>query len=374
MARKKATGEYNDFLDGEKLRDNAEIRTSLQGPSTLARDVSPPRTRQKRKGKGKWNGKGGPKKPQLTHFLCLPLVNETSRPQLGESLEKLKEELGRSGLVPLKAIRPVSTLHLTLGVMSLNDEELEKATRYLEDLDLRGLLRDVTGKTVAEKAAEEGSVCENLNASVLLDAEALYVDLEALVPMQKPGQTSILYAEPTDASLRLLPFGEVLKRRFTQEGFMVEDKRSLRLHATIINTVYAKPTGRGRDRKANHRDRPREDTASEKVDHLDDGASTADWYQDIDEPTTASPDPSTAENEGTAITNQWGGSIGHGPNTKFWMRFNARELIEKYKDIVWAKDVRIDRVQICKMGAKKVLDADGEIMDEEYEVVAQKVI
>jgi activating signal cointegrator complex subunit 1 len=56
------------------------------------------------------------------------------------------------------------------------------------------------------------------------------------------------------------------------------------------------------------------------------------------------------------------------------LRFDARDLIDKYKDYTWAEDVRIDRVQICKMGARKTLNDDGEVVDEQYEVVAEKGI
>lgn len=56
------------------------------------------------------------------------------------------------------------------------------------------------------------------------------------------------------------------------------------------------------------------------------------------------------------------------------MRFDATELVERYKDFVWAENVRIDRVQICKMGAKKIFNESGEVVDEEYEVVGEKII
>ncbi|KAF2639137.1 hypothetical protein P280DRAFT_403083 [Massarina eburnea CBS 473.64] len=350
MAKKKSAG-YNDFLDGEKLRDNAHVKTTLHGPTGQARDVSPPRTRQDRKGQGQGKGKGKGK-PQLTHFLCLPLVTEASRPHLAEGLERLKEEIGKTGVVPLKAVRPVGTLHLTLGVMSLDEEGLERAKNYLQALKLESLLRDVTYQKIA-KAAEDGAVSENLSASALPDSQAVTVDLEALVPMLTASSTSILYAEPRDATQRLVPFGDMLKKRFTEEGLMVDDKRPLRLHATIMNTIYAKPKGKaGRDRKVNHH------KARQSIDHAPEGA---DQHDDV---------ASTAG----SVEEQLDGSDGHGPNAKSWMQFDARELTEKYKDAVWAKGVRIDRVQICKMGASKIVGEDGEVVDQKYEVVAEKVI
>ncbi|KAL1606705.1 hypothetical protein SLS60_004112 [Paraconiothyrium brasiliense] len=372
MGKSKGKGDYNDFLDGEKLRDNAQVRTSLQGALSLSRNVSPPPTHRHSKGRRK-KGKGGPRKPQLTHFLCLPVVNENSRLQLQTQLSKLKQELGETGFLPVQAVRPPDTLHLTLGVMSLDEEQLESATLYLKDLDVKKILQNVTAQCMAEQAAERGTVSENLNAYAMPDWEALSVDLKGLVPMQVAHKTSILYAEPMDKSQRLQPFGEKLKYEFTKNGFLIEDKRTLRLHATVINTIYAKSKERrGRARAPTPRDRLVDSAVdgANGVEH-DDGASTASSTGDSqDEVTTAPPDPSTTETQVPKMD----GSTGHGPEAKSWLRFDGRDLIDRFKDVVWADNVRIDRVQICKMGARKTRDDAGEIVAEEYEVVGEKVI
>jgi activating signal cointegrator complex subunit 1 len=362
MGKKKPPkSDYNDFLDGEKLTDNIEIRTTLQGPSTRATILPRPLAKSSyRPGRNK--KKGGPKKPPLTHFLCLSLVTEASRQHLQARLATFKEELAKDGPVPTKAVRPVGTLHMTLGVMSLNPQELEGAVQHLANLNLHNLLRDITHRRIAEKAAEDGTIAENLNAAAMPDTDALTVNLESLVPMQAPHKTSILYAEPRDGTQRLVPFAEELREQFTKKGFMVEDDRPLRLHATILNTVYAKPKkGKGRLLKQAGTEEKQQQPHQEEQE--DDNASVASTMEgDL----TALPDPSTVEPPDR--------NEGHGPDGKSWMRFDARSLIEKYKDFVWAEDVRIDRVLICKMGAKKILSEDGEVLDEAYEVVASRGI
>lgn len=389
MGKKKDKAEYNDFLDGEKLRDNADVRTTLQGSNALTGDVSPPPPRRDKKGRGK-KGKGGPKKPPLTHFLCLPLVSDKSAEQLEASLEKLRDELRRTELVPLEAVRPVGTLHLTLGVMSLDAERLGAANQCLQGFDIRSLLRDIGAQKLAEKAAEAGTISENLGAAAFPDTEALAIDLKSLVPMQAPHKTSILYAEPRDASQRLYPFGVALRDYFREKGFLVEDKRALKLHATIVNTIYAKSagrSGRGRGKAGKHKEKHVEESAESVVvkqddKNDDDAASTTNSLPDADpdadperdENTTAPLEPSTGETEAKAAEEHIIRSQGHGPNAKSWMRFDARELVERCKDFVLAEGVVIDRVQICKMGAKKILREDGEVVGEEYEVVAEKVI
>jgi activating signal cointegrator complex subunit 1 len=359
MGKKKTNGEYNDFLDGEKLRDNDEVRTSLLGASSKV--VSPPQIGKDHRGSNRHGmGKGGPKKPQLTHFLCLPLITDTSKPQFQTGLERLKDDLEQSALVPAKAARPLGTLHLTLGVMSLDDTQLGEAKRYLQELSLHRLLRDLTQRKLAEKAAEDGSISENLNAAAMPDTDSLTIDLKALVTMHSPQNTSILYASPKDSTQRLVPFAALLRKEFTEKGFMVEDTRPLKLHATVINTIYAKPDGR----------RGRKSHVKETLKHIEHKVSPHhhEAKHNDDEPAAGS-----EEDDNTPPRND-----GHGPDAKSWMRFDASTLIDRYKDFTWAEGVRIDRVQICKMGAKKIWsggsEGEGKVVDEKYEVVFEKEI
>jgi activating signal cointegrator complex subunit 1 len=339
---------YNDFLDGEKLTDNKEVRTSLQGYA--AGDVLPPRQSSYRPGGSKT--KGAAKKPQLTHFLCLPLVRESSRPYLRTSLSTFKSDLSTHTAVPPKAVRPVGTLHLTLGVMSLDAKKLDSVTSFLADLNLHSLLRDTTHRLFAEKAAEQGTVCENLNADALPHIEDLSVDLRGLVAMQSPSKTSVLYAEPRDTSERLLPFAQALKDQFVKAGFLVQDERELKLHATVLNTIYAKPKRGGKVRSGKQGREDVESISQQQEDGREDDEK--DWVGN----TPTLPTPSTATVE----------------DGKGWQRFDARVLIDKYQDFVWAEDVRIDRLCICEMGAKKILGSEGEVVDEAYEVVGSKDI
>jgi activating signal cointegrator complex subunit 1 len=354
MGKKKHNGEYNDFLDGEKLRDNGHIRTTLNDTSPSSNAISPPPTRQNRAGKEHGKRNGAPKKPPLTHFLCLPLVTDDARPHIQVGLEKLKEDISKHTNVPPKAIRPLGTLHLTLGVMSLDTEQkLENAIQCLRELNLHALLRDISLLQVAEQAALDGTISENFSAAALPDADGLTVDLRALAAMQKPEKTSVLYAEPVDGTQRLGVFAEKVRGEFVREEWVVEEGRELRLHATVVNTVYAKSKGRGRN-------------GDGKSKELQAPKPNPDSKQDDDTGSDDAPASNPSKNSG------------HGPNGNPWVRFDARTLIDAYKDFTWAKDVGIDRVQICKMGAKKVWsggrEGEGEVVDEMYEVVAEKGI
>jgi activating signal cointegrator complex subunit 1 len=278
------------------------------------------------------------KKPPLTHFLCIPLVTTASKPQLEASIASFRSDVcpsqsnekgGADGVTRIhpKVIRPAGVMHCTLGVMSLDEERLGKAIEVLKSLDITRLLSDAASKlpsrasTIANPQATqpEPSLNEKQTASLQqpisstedhesqpkLPSEPLKIDLKGLVSMHDPQKTSIVYIEPNDSSARLYRFCLTLQNIFKKEDILVPDDRKLKLHATLINTIYAK----GRK------------------------------------------------------------SQGHGPNAKAPLKIDARALLERYQDFVWARDVVLDRIAICEMGAKKLVE-NGEVVGEQYTEVA----
>lgn len=297
------------------------------------------------------------KKPPLTHFLCLPLVTPTSKPQLEASLAKFKDHVTSTGsttpgiaeaaksevstdetVLPLihpKAIRPVGALHCTLGVMSLKQNELKEAVELLNALDVQTLLQGdtpVLEPAEGTKAAEQGdggtaSLQRPITPpQVDRSIGPLTVDLKGLESMHAPQKTSILYTAPSDASERLYDFCLAVQKTFKDRDLLVEDDRALKLHATIVNTIYAK--GKKRPARA-----------------------------------------SAAEGRGQA-SSATGTDEGHGPNANAPLKIDAIQLLEKYKDYTWAENVVLNRIAICEMGAKKVLDDQGNVKAEEYTEIA----
>ncbi|KAI9849032.1 MAG: hypothetical protein M1837_005923 [Sclerophora amabilis] len=340
-----------------------------------------------------------PPKPPLTHFLCLPLVTPSSRAQLSDSLQQLTAdiELTNSPALALAqddeiappsllqgAIRPVGTLHLTLGVMSLTDpDRLEAAlTLLLRELDLDRLLceanaakphdanananpllspapppppprrrrcRPSSGVLLpppppppsSTSAADEKSPSKgNAEASARMSTRRpLTVSLTSLTSMSMPhrppapSKTSILYSRPTDPTNRLLPFCQSVRDAFDEAGLIVPDHRPLLLHATVLNTIYA---GGGRRR------------------------------------TTTTTTTTTAEQARRGGKGHRHGH-GHGRKNRARLTIDATDLIEKYDGFVFAKDVTLEKLAICKMGAKKLRDEHGRVTgEEEYEIVAER--
>ncbi|GAA5963256.1 hypothetical protein JCM21900_006571 [Sporobolomyces salmonicolor] len=246
-----------------------------------------------------------PFKPPLTHFLALNLVTPSSRPQLLASLAELKDAMED---IPDVSPRPVGTLHLTLGVMSLRTrEEVEQAGKHLRSLDLLGMLN-----ATASRSTSSDSLSNAAAAIPLPSVDPLALTLASLLPMHKPSSTSVLYVAPSDPTSRLEPFCAALRASFTQAGHVLPETRPLKLHGTVVNT---------------------------------------------------SSSSSRRGSQGRGKGARGGGRRPH--------KFDAMRLIEQFRDKVWARDVEVDKVVICKMGAREVRDEEtGEVIDAVYEEVA----
>ncbi|KAK1138588.1 hypothetical protein N8T08_002382 [Aspergillus melleus] len=203
------------------------------------------------------------KRPQLTHFLCLPLVNSTSLPQLESSLAAFKADIPPATtphhaqpqaqdptqpLIPDAAIRPVGTLHLTLGVMSLpSKERLDAAIHLLQSLDLVALVHEA--ETIARARAQtrtnraphrastsgshrsngdetnesaHGETAENVieEKHTTITPSPFTISLESLHALPRARSATVLHAAPVDSTARLYPFCELLRDRFLDAGFL----------------------------------------------------------------------------------------------------------------------------------------------------------
>ncbi|KAL2021554.1 hypothetical protein VTK56DRAFT_7053 [Thermocarpiscus australiensis] len=298
-----------------------------------------------------------PKPPVPTHFLCIPLATPASRAQLAASLAAFRADvcspLGFA--VPEDAVRPVGTIHLTLGVFSFrssgregagggngngdgngsgngNSGEPEAATlararEVLGGLRLREIWRRVRAAprprmpgTMVETDRETRGEKEWEGEGEGEEGEEEgppRITLRGLASMRAPARAAVLYAPPVDQLGLLQAFCERVREVFREGGLLVDDGRPLLLHATVVNTVYVRG---GKNGKAG---------------------------------------------EGGSGRRRGGGG------GRKWERlvFDATGILDRYEDQVWVQDVPVERIAICKMGAKTVV-VDG-VEDEEYEVEAE---
>ncbi|KAL8802752.1 MAG: hypothetical protein Q9182_003587 [Xanthomendoza sp. 2 TL-2023] len=423
-----------------------------------------------------------PKRAPLTHFLCLPLTSGQAAAQWQASLQYFATDvagydaadagasasashassaatntvnpsvaesntsnpapthtstsIGSAGLggdvrrdrVPAKAVRPLGTLHLTVGVMSLEKpERVEGAVGLLRGLDLGVMLgvrkgdgkgegpegihgagksmgtdsmdpptptvstNDDTGKpdekTQAKNANPNADRATQTSEAAMptkvspppmcigqRTSPSLSLSFTGLKSMHQPKSTSFLYTAPTDDTGRLYPFCQSLKDRFTREGLMTEENRELKLHATVLNTIYAGkvyPSSKlVQGQESRFEVTKTKDSGAEgrnvegglKGEQYDgdniDGGSRGDEAQADNTPAPKHhPQIEKAKKKFKRKKQQV-------------LKFDARDLISRYGEFEWARDVRIEKVAICEMGAKKIMDEKGEVVGEEYTEVA----
>ncbi|KAK5988644.1 hypothetical protein PT974_10130 [Cladobotryum mycophilum] len=228
-----------------------------------------------------------------THFLCIPLAGA----QLATTLASFRADVtsAMSFGLPEEAVRPLGTLHLTLGVMSLKPDTVGKAVELLRGLRARDMLAEAriaaAGQTLSRVGAGSEPVGSNTNK--------LSITIRGLHSMQPAAKAAVLYAPPADPQGILYDFCKRLRKPFQDAGLMADDNRPLLLHATLFNTVYVKNRGRGKGR-----DR---------------------------------------------------------------LTVDARDVLSRYDDYIWAEDLPITRVALCRMGAKQIAGTD----DAAYEMEAE---
>ncbi|EED24460.1 conserved hypothetical protein [Talaromyces stipitatus ATCC 10500] len=360
------------------------------------------------------------KKPPLTHFLCLPLVSETSLPLLENSINKFKHDLllaQKAGgdhpsewlppLFPDSAIRPLGTVHLTLGVMSLTSPtRVDEAVDFLKSLKVHEILQEVQSEL-----KDQNNTAQDFN-------NPISVSLESLSPLPKAKVATVLYASPVDPTSRLYPFAVKIRQAFVDAGFIEQDVikqrpkkhkasnqasnnedttnnnnnnngtilaaevaeesiiqqkpkyRPLLLHATLVNTIYARG---GRIKRGHKRAGPLTFDARDLLawyrDYYTDGTCTQEKHQlPVDD------DDAGHSQEDTDSTSRSSDEEAH-PSKSVDKLQQGHDSDSPRRPFVWASHVPIEKLCICEMGAKTLTEEDNHLaarLGQEYRVVAER--
>ncbi|KAI9367794.1 AKAP7 2'5' RNA ligase-like domain-containing protein [Aspergillus egyptiacus] len=416
-----------------------------------------------------------PKRPPLTHFLCLPLVNEVSLPQLESSLAAFKASIPsfshakqnqdesqaqpQQPLIPDDAIRPLGTLHLTLGVMSLpTAERLEEALLFFHSLDLVAMMRKAEESAALKRlradvrSADESSITTDSSVpDESTTPEPFSISLESLHALPRARSATVLHAAPVDPTSRLYPFCDMLRNKFLESGFLQgeykkepektkqdgdpekqcqpnrndqetnrrageepaileelsgkpaeeaiqesvttdpsqsrtaerkgqQKPRPLLLHATVANTIYV----RGRKRNGGGRGGKSNRSTQYTFDAREILSQYKNYYLDVDRTvprlggTTARPAP---RGDDAANCDAQESPLEKGANAAAADEEVGEVSLTNEKSpsypFVWARDIPIESVCICEMGAKKLDPAADESgmnarLREKYAVVAER--
>ncbi|KZV96496.1 hypothetical protein EXIGLDRAFT_733163, partial [Exidia glandulosa HHB12029] len=174
------------------------------------------------------------KAPPLTHFLAIPLGH---LPGLRERVSSFTDGLlstdpPLSGMDASIVILP-RRLHMTLGVLSLVKEDKD--------------IKHPTQTTISRALA----ILERLKPRLHEVATSMVVPLvsmDIMRPLKGKASPHVLYVGPNEEDVKgtsLERISNMVHDAFRAEGLFFED-RPLKLHCTLINTVYRKPRARKR--------------------------------------------------------------------------------------------------------------------------------
>ncbi|KAG5855483.1 activating signal cointegrator 1 complex subunit 1 [Anguilla rostrata] len=158
------------------------------------------------------------RKQPFTHFLSFAL----NHPQIQERFLKFKEEVleqcSEDSGVDSSIFQNPAKLHLTVGTLALlNDMEVSKACELLQQCQEQ--LQDITG------------------------GKPLPMEVVGLEYMNDdPAMVDVLYAkvQAKDGSDRLQVMADQLVEHFVAAGLMVREWDRVKLHATVMNTLFRK--------------------------------------------------------------------------------------------------------------------------------------
>ncbi|THH07109.1 hypothetical protein EW145_g3612 [Phellinidium pouzarii] len=184
-----------------------------------------------------------PISPKLTHFISIPLDHiPVARTAVSSFTSALLAQSPPIRGLEESIVIPARRLHLTLGVMSLAEDEVQDANR-----NAKAKVPE-SPKTVSASV----SLLQSLRPRILdvLGGATLYIPLTC-IDIMKPergdlAKAHVMFAGPPedDASSEtvntLRRVCELVSREFIIAGLAVDQKRPLKLHCTLLNTSSRK--------------------------------------------------------------------------------------------------------------------------------------
>ena len=259
-----------------------------------------------------------------THFVCFPLFHEGSRVKLERVEKTFRDEMFHLPHIPRRAFRLPQSYHIKVcSFRAATAPTCQTALQIFRSLDLRELLTHQSS-TEARGIDESRSLSvpdpEKVDHNESQHPEALRIALKGLCGSRPEilAKCPWLFCLVGDSSQRLPRCIQKIRQSFEQAGYAGLEKRS--------------------------------DLRSEDVIKRPDLISTK-----------------HARSEQTYI-NLKGALV----RRSISPRFDARGFPEKYQDFVWADDIQIQKLSLCKEGRLATFGGSDRktLIDEGYEEVA----
>ncbi|NXA05845.1 ASCC1 protein, partial [Sapayoa aenigma] len=159
------------------------------------------------------------KKQPFTHFLSFALNQPAIQEKFLQFKEEVLEKCSQDHGVSSSLFQNPAKLHLTLGTLVLlNEQEIQKACDLLQQ-------------------------CKEDFVDQITGGKPLTVEVAGVEYMNDdPAMTDILYAKVhvKDGSDRLQVIADQLVERFVASGLMLKEWDRVKLHATVMNTLFRK--------------------------------------------------------------------------------------------------------------------------------------
>ena len=243
----------------------------------------------------------------ITHFLAIPLVTPKSRPQVLDSFQCLWDDLAAIG-VPTNAIRSPGLLHLSLGIFLRLDspKRMAKAREILERVSNKEALRTLHGSSTPNNLIRHSSMAPpTANNGINSSMAPPRVSICSL--FTRPGMEAKAFrlsAIPSDPTHRFSNINRQLTHAYQAAGLSPKARLSSdpQVRAAIKETLGSCGAT----------------VSLVKIPRLD-------------KPVPSNKYPGKLVNQSLPP-------------------FDARGLLERYKDHVWMGNAPLERVSICKIG------------------------
>ncbi|KAM9716229.1 activating signal cointegrator 1 complex subunit 1 [Menidia menidia] len=158
------------------------------------------------------------RKQPFTHFLSFPLNNSKVQEGFLKFKEEVLQQCSQDHGVEESIFQNPAKLHLTVGTLALlNEMEVRKACEHLQEYE--SFTRDIT------------------------EGKPLQLEVKGIEYMNDdPAMVDVLYAKVNvkDGSDRLQVIADRLVEHFVSAGLMVREWDRVKLHGTVMNTLFRK--------------------------------------------------------------------------------------------------------------------------------------
>ncbi|XP_028285917.1 activating signal cointegrator 1 complex subunit 1 [Parambassis ranga] len=158
------------------------------------------------------------RKQPFTHFLSFPLNDSTIQEGFLKFKDEVLKQCSQDHGVEESIFQNPAKLHLTIGTLALlSDAEVQKAREHLQECQM--FIRDIT------------------------EGKPLLLEVTGIEYMNDdPAMVDVLYAKVNvkDGSDKLQVIADQLVEHFASAGLMVREWDRVKLHGTVINTLFRK--------------------------------------------------------------------------------------------------------------------------------------